>query len=161
MYRVLSIHQALNTSPFFLLIFTNYLVCTECLTACMCTICVWYPPESEQGIRTSETGVTNNCDHCGCWESNLRLSHLSSPSPFSPLPPQVPGAPMTSPHRGVSAISLATPPTKRGPGSLQHVTHLGPLRMRGVLKAHCFILLKLCSLMTRWPSVGMQSTYRL
>ena len=40
-------------------------------------------------------------------------------------------------------------------------THAGPLRIRGVLMAHCLILFRLCSLMSRWPSEGMQSTYRL
>lgn len=40
-------------------------------------------------------------------------------------------------------------------------THEGPLRIRGVLMAHCLILLRLCSLMSRWPSEGIQSTYRL
>lgn len=40
-------------------------------------------------------------------------------------------------------------------------THEGPLRIRGVLMAHCLILLRLCSLMSWWPSEGMQSTYRL
>lgn len=55
------------------------------------------------------------------------------------------------------------------PGLLEEVgitkglveTHEGPLRVRGVLMAHCLILLRLCSLMSWWPSEGMQSTYRL
>lgn len=58
--------------------------------------------------------------------------------------------------------TLATlQPHRNIQGGCSTRTHCGPLRMRGVLKAHCFILFRLCSLMTRLPSVGMQSTYRL
>jgi hypothetical protein len=61
--------EALNTSPFFFSpSFKKINFCVlSALTAFVYHLCVWYPPKSDQGIRSSETGVANTCELlCGC-----------------------------------------------------------------------------------------------
>lgn len=43
-----------------------------CLNVCMCTVCVQYLWETEEGVWFPGTAITDSCDRpCGFWELTL------------------------------------------------------------------------------------------
>lgn len=43
----------------------------ECLLECLCTTCIQCPQKPEEGVKSPETRVADNCERlCGCSESN-------------------------------------------------------------------------------------------